>query len=329
MEGILVTGGAGYVGSACCTQLLARGHKVEVLDDLSSGCAANVPQGARLNQFDIGDRGKLDRLLSTRTFGAVFHLAAKALIVESVANPAPFFQANIASGLALLEMLRKHGIRKLIFSSSAAVYGSPKDLPIREDDAKEPLNAYGESKLIFERILQWYAASYGWSVVVFRYFNACGGAHSWRRRQDSETHIIPRLLQVASGQREYFEIYGTDYPTPDGTCQRDYVHVLDIAEAHILALRKLDTPGFHAYNVGTGWSYSVREVLQTVEEISERKVPVRQRPRRLGDPAILCACPQKLMNELGWEPRHSGLGEIIRGEWDPECAQHTQALFAC
>jgi UDP-glucose 4-epimerase len=274
-----------------------------------------------LNEFDIGNRIELERLLSSKTFDVVFHFAAKALIAESVVNPGLFFQSNLVSAITLLETLRKHGVRKFVFSSSAAVYGSPTVVPILEDEVKKPVNAYGESKLMLERVLQWYASAYGWSVVAFRYFNACGGGASWGERHDPETHIIPLLLQVASGRREFFEMYGDDYPTPDGTCLRDYVHVMDIAEAHILALRKLNAPGFHVYNIGTGWSYSVREVWRAVEEITDMKVRVHQGPRRPGDPAVLCACPQKLMNEFGWRPEHSGLREIIRGAWEWEQVQ--------
>jgi UDP-glucose 4-epimerase len=326
MERILVTGGAGYVGSVCCAQLIDRGYSVEVLDDLSAGDATAVPRGARLHQFDIGNQPKLEALLGKTKFDAVFHFAAKALIPESVTNPAPFFQNNVSSGLTLLEALRKHGVRKFVFSSSAAVYGSPKDVPILENHTTEPVNAYGESKLMFERILQWYAFSYGWSITAFRYFNACGGAHSWGEKHDPETHIIPLLLQVAAGRRKLFEIYGSDYLTADGTCLRDYVHVLDIAEAHILALENVHSPGFHVYNIGTGWSYSVQEVCRAVEEITQRKILTRRAARRAGDPAILCACPDKLMTELGWEPKHSKLSEIILGAWEWEQAQHSECL---
>jgi len=291
------------------------------VDDLSTGHAEALSSNVTLNQFDIGNGAELERLLSSKTFDVVFHFAAKALIAESVVNPGLFFQSNLVSAITLLETLRKHGIRKFVFSSSAAVYGSPTVVPILEDHAKEPVNAYGESKLMLERILQWYVSAYGWSVVAFRYFNACGGGASWGERHNPETHIIPLLLQVASGRREFFELYGDDYPTPDGTCLRDYVHVMDIAEAHIFALRKMDTPGFHVYNIGTGRSYSVREVWRAVEEITHMKVRVNQGPRRAGDPAILCACPQKLINEFGWNPEHSDLREIIRGAWEWEQVQ--------
>ena len=326
MNPILITGGAGYVCSVCCAQLLSRGFSVELVDDLSAGHPDAVPQPAVVHRFDVGDRDALESLLAYKKFDVVFHFAAKALISQSVINPGPFFDANVASGVVMLETLRRHGIRKFVFSSSAAVYGSPEEVPTPEDHVKEPVNAYGESKLIFEQILKWYAASYGWSVVVFRYFNACGGERHWGERHDPETHIIPLLLQTASGRREYFEIYGTNYPTPDGTCLRDYVHVLDIAEAHILALQKMELPGFHAYNIGTGRSHSVREVCQAVEKVTQKRIRVRHAPRRPGDPAVLCASPRKLVREFAWEPRHSELEEIIMGAWEWEQAQYEQML---
>ena len=297
-----------------------------MVDDLSAGRPDAVPQPAVVHRFDVSDREALESVLTHKKFDVVFHFAAKALISESVINPGPFFDANVACGVMMLETLRKHGIRKFVFSSSAAVYGSPNVVPIPEDHVKEPVNAYGESKLIFEQILKWYAASYGWSVVVFRYFNACGGERHWGERHDPETHIIPLLLQTASGRREYFEIYGTNYPTPDGTCLRDYVHVLDIAEAHILALQKMELPGFHAYNIGTGKSHSVREVCQAAEKVTQKRITVRHAPPRPGDPAVLCASPRKLVREFAWEPRHSELEEIIMGAWEWEQAQYEQML---
>jgi UDP-glucose 4-epimerase len=211
--------------------------------------------------------------------------------------------------------LREAGIKNFVFSSSAAVYGTPEKIPIDESDRKEPVNSYGETKLIFERILNWYAQAYGWSVVAFRYFNASGATPELGERHDPETHIIPLLLQVAAQDREAFSIYGDDYDTPDGTCLRDYVHVLDIARAHICALHKMNQPGMSSYNIGLGNSFSVRQICNAVEEVVGRPVRVRVAQRREGDPPVLCASPRRVMLELGWRPEHSSLREIISSAW--------------
>ena len=326
MERILVTGGAGYVGSACSIALLRQGYSVEIIDDLSTGHTEAVPSDAIIHQFDYGDSERLSALLKLKRFDAVFHFAAKALIPESVTNPGMFFQVNVASSINMLETLRKYGVRKFVFSSSAAVYGTPSVTPIPEDHPKSPTNSYGETKLILEQVLRWYASAYKWSVVAFRYFNACGGDSRWGERHDPETHIIPLLLQTASGRRPCFEIYGSDYPTPDGTCLRDYVHVADIAEAHLLALSKLHSPGFYPYNIGTGSSYSVREICELAAQITGKPIHLRAAPRRAGDPAVLCASPAKLMKEFGWKPKHSSLEEVIRGAWEWEQTLCEQAL---
>jgi UDP-glucose 4-epimerase len=316
MAKILVTGGAGYVGSVCCLRLIECGHEVTVVDDLSTGHAAAVAQGAVFRELDIGNRAALAGVLAADRFDAVFHFAAKALIAESVLNPGMFFDSNVASGIALLETVRAAGIRRFVFSSSAAVYGNPQTTPIDEDHPKQPVNSYGETKLSFERVLHWYAAAYEWTVVAFRYFNACGAAATVGEDHDPETHVIPLLLQTAAGEREFFEIYGNDYPTPDGTCLRDYVHVLDIAEAHILALQVQDRPGFSVYNIGTGASYSVRQLGRVVEEELGAKLMFKNAARRPGDPAILCASPRRLIRELSWRPRLSDLRTIVRTAWE-------------
>jgi len=316
MAKILVTGGAGYIGSVCTRQLLGLGHDVVVIDDLRTGHAEAVPEPAQLYRMDCGDREGLSRVLGEHTIDAVFHFAAKALVPESVSNPGIFFDGNVASGIALLETLRKFGVRRFVFSSSAAVYGNPKSTPIEEAHGKEPVNSYGETKWMFERTLGWYASAYGWTVVAFRYFNASGAAGGRGEDHRPETHIIPLLLETAAGRRSQFEIYGNDYDTPDGTCVRDYVHVSDIAAAHILALDGTEVPGMAAYNIGLGRGYSVREVVRAAEEVSSRTIPVKIAPRRAGDPAVLCASPAKLKRELGWEPRHSDLKEMIRDAWE-------------
>lgn len=316
MSRILVTGGAGYVGSVCSRQLLERGHEVVIIDDLSTGHAEAIPQGATFHRLNYGDRGGVAHVLEQGRIDAVCHFAAKALIPESVSNPGAFFDVNVGQGIAFLETLRNSGVKKFVFSSSAAVYGNPRSVPIEEDHAKEPVNSYGETKLMYERALQWYAVAYGWTVAAFRYFNASGATVDAGENHRPETHIIPLLLEASTGERPYFEIYGDDYDTPDGTCIRDYVHVSDIAAAHLLAVETSQQPGMYAYNIGTGQGYSVREVIRAVEEVTERKVPVRVAPRRPGDPAVLCASAAKLTTELKWEPRFSELKGIVRSAWE-------------
>jgi UDP-glucose 4-epimerase len=314
MASVLVTGGAGYVGSVCSAELLAQGHEVTILDDLSAGHRHAVPAQANFYEGDIGNAALLSQIIDEHNIDAVFHFAAKALIPESVTNPAPFFQVNVVSAFAMLEVLRQKAVRKFVFSSTAAVYGNPVSIPIGEDAPKSPVNSYGDSKLAFERILESYARAYGFSAVAFRYFNASGATGALGEDHRPETHIIPLLFEAATGVRDCFTIYGDDYPTPDGTCLRDYVHVLDIAQAHILALSSSNA-GFVAYNIGTGRSYSVRDVILAVKAVTGLPVPVSAGPRRLGDPAILCANPAKLIHELGWSPVNSDLRHIVATAW--------------
>jgi UDP-glucose 4-epimerase len=315
MASVLVTGGAGYVGSVCCAELLRQGHSVTVVDDLSTGFRDAVPAAAEFVRLDIGDRPALESLARSHRFDAVFHFAAKALVPESVTNPGIFFEQNVASAISMLEALRAAGIAKFVFSSSAAVYGIPEAASIDEESPKNPVNAYGETKLMIERALEWYARAYGWSVMAFRYFNAAGATEELGERHDPETHIIPLLLRAAAGEQSSFTIYGDDYPTPDGTCLRDYVHVLDIAQAHICALERMDQPGMRAFNIGLGTSYSVRVICQAVEQVTGKRIPVRVGPRRAGDPPVLCASPRRIMAELGWRPKHSALSAIIGSAW--------------
>lgn len=315
MAHVLVTGGAGYVGSVCCAELLSQGHHVTVVDDLSTGFREAVPFGAEFHQLDIGDRAGVELLLARKHFDVVFHFAAKALVAESVSDPGVFFERNVASAITMLQAIRAAGIRNFVFSSSAAVYGIPREVPIEEDSAKNPVNSYGETKLILERVLEWYAKSYGWTVFSFRYFNAAGATADLGERHQPETHLIPLMLQAASGERENFTIYGSDYETPDGTCLRDYVHVIDIAQAHISALGQLNRPGMRAFNIGLGESFSVRQVHRVAEAVTGRRIPVRTGERRPGDPSVLCARPDRIMRELDWQPHHSSLEEIIGSAW--------------
>lgn len=315
MANILVTGGAGYVGSVCSAELLREGHAVTVVDDLSTGFRDAVPQGAAFVHLDISDAAGVYALAARNRFDAVFHFAARALIPESVTDPGVFFRNNVAAGITMLESLRAAGVKKFVFSSSAAVYGAAACDALDEDAPRYPVNSYGETKLIFEQVLQWYARAYGWSVFAFRYFSAAGATPEHGERHEPETHLIPLLLEAAAGERECFNIYGDDYPTPDGTCLRDFVHVLDIARAHIVALKHSGRPGIRCYNIGTGTSYSVRQMLREAERITGRKIAARVVGRRPGDPAILCASPRRIMEEMGWRPEHSSLQEIIQSAW--------------
>jgi UDP-glucose 4-epimerase len=315
MANILVTGGAGYVGSVCCAELLRLGHSVTIVDDLSTGFRDNVVQGAEFQQADFADPNIMPGLLARSRFDAVFHFAAKALVAESCATPAPYFHSNVVGGHNFLEMLLNAGVKRFVFSSSAATYGVPQRVPLEEDDPKSPINAYGETKLIFEQILKWYALAYGFSAIAFRYFNAAGGTREHGERHDPETHAIPLLLAAAAGERE-FTVCGGDYPTPDGTCVRDYVHVLDIARAHIAALDHMQQPGMRAYNIGTGRGTSMRELHKAVERAVGHAVPVKTGPRRAGDPPVLCASPARLQKEFGWKAQCSSLDQIIRSAWE-------------
>jgi UDP-glucose 4-epimerase len=321
MANILVTGGAGYVGSVCCGRLLELGHSVAIVDDLSTGFEEAVPAGAAFYRLSIEDRDGLSELLRSRQFDAVFHFAAKALIAESVSNPGLFFDSNVRSGIGMLETIRAAGIRKLVFSSSASVYGTPTETPILETHLKDPVNAYGETKLMLERVLSWYASAYGWGVTSLRYFNASGAMEGTGEAHDPETHLIPLALQAAMGMREYLEIFGDDYPTADGTCIRDFVHVRDIAEAHVCVLDALRKGAATAYNIGTGSGHTVREICRVVERVTGQPVPVRIGARRPGDPPVLCASPKKIIQELGWKPSHSSLEEIVASAWHWEKAR--------
>jgi UDP-glucose 4-epimerase len=315
MSRVLVTGGAGYVGSVCSEELLRQGYEVSIVDNLSTGHRHAVPDGAEFHHVDIGDTAGMRQILASKSFDAVFHFAAKALIPESVTNPAAFYQVNVVAATTMMDAIREAGIKRFIFSSTAAVYGNPVEVPIPEDHPKAPVNSYGETKLAFERLLEWYSRAYDISVCAFRYFNASGATLAHGEEHVPETHILPLLFEAAVGEREFFTIFGCDYPTPDGTCVRDYVHVLDIAQAHILAFQSMNLPGFSVYNIGLGKSYSVREVHAQAERIIGMKIPIREGASRAGDPAILCASPKRLISELGWNPKHSGLDHIIETAW--------------
>jgi UDP-glucose 4-epimerase len=310
---IFVTGGAGYIGSVCVERLIQSGFEVVVFDNLSEGHRAAVHPQANFVEGSLGDWECISRALQEAEPDGVIHFAANALVGESMANPGKYFRNNVCGGLNLLEAAVGTGVKKFVFSSTCATYGNPDRIPMTEDLPQSPMNPYGESKLMFERILQWYQQIYGLEFVAFRYFNAAGASGRFGEHHRVETHLIPNVLKVPLGQAEQCQIFGTDYPTPDGTCIRDYIHVVDLAQAHLQAL----APGLQGfYNLGNGEGYSVREVIRMCEKVSGKAIPVVEQPRRPGDPPRLVASAEKAMRELGWKPKYPGLEEIVRSAWE-------------
>jgi UDP-glucose 4-epimerase len=313
---ILVTGGAGYIGSVLTEELVNDGHRVTVYDNLSKGHADAVSPQAEFVEGDLLETEKLTGILRKNENQAVIHMAASSLVGESVVEPAKYYHNNVTAGLSLLEAMRAADVKKLVFSSTAAVYGEPGKQPIEESDPTAPTNPYGETKLAFENILKWYENAYKLRFASLRYFNAAGASERCGERHDPETHLIPIILQAAHGKREFVEVFGTDYATDDGTCVRDYIHVIDLARAHILALDILDERSA-IYNLGCGGDgYSVKEVIDAAREVTGREINVKYGNRRAGDPAVLIASSDKIKSELGWQPERQDLREIIRSAWD-------------
>ena len=312
---ILVTGAAGYIGSICAEVLLKRGMKVIALDSLIEGHRAAVPPGAVFCQVDLGNRQQLEGVFAQHKIDAVMHFAAEALVAKSVREPSIFYATNVACGVNLLDAMTRHGVRKFIFSSTAATYGEPEIVPIPEDHPKAPINPYGKSKLVFEGILADYKAYTGLHYACLRYFNAAGASEERGEDHRTETHLIPRVLGAAAGALQYVDVFGTDYPTPDGTCVRDYIHILDIADSHVRALEEMERVSGEAFNVGNSRGFSILEVIDAAEKITGRKIPRKLGPRRPGDPAVLVASKEKLKGALGWEAAHSSLEEIIQSAW--------------
>jgi UDP-glucose 4-epimerase len=311
---ILVTGGAGYVGSIVCEELIRQQHTPVVLDNLQQGHRSAVLPEAEFILGDISDSGILDIVFSRRHIDIVIHLAALNLVSDSMSDPAAYFRNNVAAGLNLLDAMLAHDVKQIVFSSSAAVYGEPVHTPIEETDPRLPVNSYGETKLMFEKILAWYGRAYGLKHISFRYFNAAGASQRLGEDHRPETHLIPAILLTALNGTTV-KVFGTDYPTRDGSCIRDYVHVRDIARAHVLALGKLDALTGRAYNLGNGDGYSVLEVIAAAERVCGKKLAVDISGRRPGDPAVLLASAAKAKKELGWQPRYSGIEEIINSAW--------------
>lgn len=315
-ERVLVTGGAGYIGSVVTAQLLAKGYEVVVYDNLSHGWRKAVPVGAPLVEADVGDRAALDRLLRERPVDAVMHFAACIEAGESMRDPAKYFRNNTANTLTLLEAIVAHRIPRLVFSSTAALFGTPDRTPIEETDPLRPTNAYGESKLLVERMLAWFNRIHGLRYACLRYFNAAGASGDQGEDHRPESHLIPLALEVALDKRGEIAMFGTDYPTADGTCIRDYVHVADLASAHLLVLEELKSRDKLVYNLGNGRGFSVREVIDTVRRVTKHPVPAREAERRPGDPAVLVASSDKIKRELGWTVRFPDLEAIVRSAWE-------------
>lgn len=312
---VLVTGGAGYIGSVVVEELIRQGDQVTVFDNLSQGHRAAVHPRAEFVQGDLADLQALAGLFGQRSFDAVMHFASYTLVGESVQEPLKYVGDNVKNGLNLLRTMVEHDVYRFILSSTANLFDQPEQIPITEDERIVPGSPYGESKFILERILYWLDRIHGLRYAALRYFNAAGATAGRGEDHSPETHLIPLVLQVALGQRDHIEVYGSDYPTGDGTCVRDYIHVLDLAQAHILALRALEN-GSRTYNLGNGLGYTVREVIETARKVTGHPIPAVDGPRRPGDPSELVAGSDRIRRELGWQPRYPNLYDIVQSAWN-------------
>ena len=312
---IFVTGGAGYIGSAAAEALLEAGHSVTIYDSLITGYRQAVPQEAKFIQADLGDSASLTAALAAEKYDALMHFAAFIEAGESMKDPGKFFKNNLANSLQLMEAAARAGVKRFVLSSTAAVYASS-NVPLSEESAIDPANAYGFTKLAIEQALEWYRRIHGLRFAALRYFNACGALPGRGEAHQPESHLIPLILKVALGQRREVSIYGTDYPTPDGTCIRDYIHIADLISAHLLALEALGKHDRLVYNIGGGSGYSVRTVIETARRVTGHPIPAVESPPRPGDAPRLVALSDKIRRELGWKPRHSDLTEMIASAWD-------------
>jgi UDP-glucose 4-epimerase len=316
MMKILVTGGAGYIGGTVTRLLLANGHAVTVFDNLCHSKLSGVAAGANFVQGDLEDRALLERTLRSEHFDGVMHFAALIEAGESMQRPEIYFRNNTMGTLTLLEAMQATGHDRLVFSSTAACYGEPERTPIEEDAKLQPTNAYGESKLLVEQMLVWMHQIHGLRYASLRYFNVAGAMEGYGEAHEPESHLIPLILDVALGRRENIKIFGGDYPTKDGTCVRDYIHVLDLAGAHLLALGALEERSRVIYNIGNGQGFTVREVIESVRRVTGRPIAVEERERRAGDPAVLVASAEKIKAELGWKPQFAELDTIVASAWE-------------
>lgn len=324
---ILITGGAGYIGSHAVKALEERGFQTIVLDSLVYGHRDLIETNlkAKLVAGDINDRAFLDRLFSTTKIDAVMHFAAFAYVGESVTDPAKYYRNNVVGTLTLLDAMREHGVTNFVFSSTCATYGNPQSIPITEDHPQQPINPYGAGKLAIERVLQDYDPAYGLKSVIFRYFNAAGADPDGLFGEDHnpETHLIPLILQAAAGKRASISVFGTDYDTPDGTCIRDYIHVTDLAQAHVLGLEYLlEHQTSQIFNLGNGNGFSVKEVVDTARQVTGKEIAIEECPRRVGDPAVLIGSSTKARQMLGWEPKYADLNAIVKHAWNWHQSRH-------
>ena len=312
---IFVTGGAGYIGSATAETLIKAGHSVTVFDSLITGHRAAIPSGAKFIHASLDDNHALAEALTAAKYDAIMHFAAFIEAGESMKDPGKFFRNNFRNSLELMEIAVQAGVKKLVLSSTAAVYQSSEE-PLTEDSPLGPTNVYGQTKLMTEQALEWYRQIHGLHFAALRYFNACGALPGRGEAHQPESHLIPRVLQIALGQAESASIFGTDYPTPDGTCIRDYIHIADLVSAHLLSLDALDKRDSMTYNVGSGNGFSVREVIKTARKVTGHAIPTVEAPRRPGDSARLVASPKRIISELGWKPIHTNMHEILSSAWE-------------
>ena len=316
MSKYLVTGGAGYIGSACVEKLIDQGDEVVVLDNLSTGHIENIHPKAIFIKGDVGDSDVVNELFKDHRIDAVLHFAAFALVGESMTQPKKYFHNNFVQPLNLLDAMIENKVPKFIFSSTCATYGIPDKMPMDESTSQKPINPYGESKLMLEKAVKWYQQAYGLKYTIFRYFNACGATKMSLENHDPETHLIPLVFDALLGKRSNITVFGTDYKTADGTCIRDYIHISDLIDAHLLAIKRMDQSDANEYNLGTGNGLSVKQIIESVERVTGKKVPTTIGDRRPGDPDELVAKAEKAKTELGWVPKYSNIDQIIESVWD-------------
>ena len=321
---ILITGGAGYIGGTVSRILLQAGHQVTIFDNFCHSQRSAVPAGSTLVEGSLADRELLHATLAAGKFDGVMHFAALIEAGESMKSPELYFRNNTAGTLSLLEAMQATGHKKLVFSSTAACYGEPEKTPIREDARLSPTNPYGESKLLSEHMMRWQASAHGLRFAALRYFNVAGAIPGYGENHEPESHLIPLILDVALGRRDVIRIYGNDYPTPDGTCVRDYIHVFDLANAHLLALNALEARDHIIYNIGNGQGFTVQQVIDSVRRVTGHPIPVELHPRRPGDPAVLVASSEAIQRDLGWTPQHPALDDIIASAWTWHQQLHRQ-----